>query len=83
MAVNDLNGENRKSVCESHYGVKKLDPERNIHQLSSWLKFCNSVLLCETRDFVNVEDMIQSVESDSGQHRKCSIIELLGSIDLN
>jgi hypothetical protein len=70
-------------MCESPYGIKKLELGQNIHQLSSSLKFCNSVFLCQTRDFVIVEDIIYSVGSGSGQHPKCSIIVSLGSADLN
>jgi len=77
LVINVLNKEKRTRF-ERRYGIKKLEPGKNIHQQSSWQKFCNRGFLCETWDFVTAEDMIHSVAATV-----CSFNVSLGSTDLN
>jgi len=60
LTVNDLNREHSRK-CEGRKGIQKLEPEENIHQLSSWLEFYSSVFCSEIRDFCHFEDIILSV----------------------
>jgi hypothetical protein len=60
LAVNDLTGKTAGGVKGSK-GIQKLEPEKNTHQLSSWLEFYSSVFLGEIRGFCHLEDIIHSV----------------------
>ena len=70
-------------MCEDRYGIQKLQPWQNIHQLSSYRSFTARFFLSEIPDFCHFENIIHSVEVSVSDPQKCSFSVSFGSTDLN